>query len=70
MQTKWQSVIEITANLIFGLLLSIFIVQPIVFGVYGIDFGHGDNTIIAIIFTAVSFVRGYFTRRFFNWVHT
>ena len=69
MQTKKWSAIEITAGLLFGLVLSIFIVQPIVFGMFDVDFGVDGNTTIAVIFTAVSFVRSYMVRRFFNWVH-
>jgi len=68
-QTKKWSIIEITFGLIFGLLLSIFVVQPIVFAMYDVDFGVAGNTQIAVIFTAVSFVRSYFVRRFFNWIH-
>ena len=69
MQSKKWSLIEIVSGLIFGLFLSIFIVQPIVFGIYDIDFGFKDNTAIAVIFTAVSLIRSYFVRRVFNWVH-
>jgi len=69
MQSKKGSLIEITGGLIFGLFLSIFIVQPIVFGMFGVDFGLSGNTTIAVIFTAVSFVRSYIVRRFFNWLH-
>lgn len=69
MQTKKWSAIEITTNLIVGLITSIFIFQPIIFGFYGIDFGHTTNTVIAVWFTLISFMRGYLMRRFFNWIH-
>jgi len=69
MQSKKWSLAEISFGLISGLLISIFLVQPIVFGIYGITFGIATNTSIAVIFTAVSFVRSYITRRIFNWIH-
>ena len=69
MQTPKWSAIEITTNLLVGLVTSIFIFQPLIFAFYGIDLGHTQNTIIAIWFTAISFARGYVMRRFFNWVH-
>jgi len=69
MQSKKWSFFEISFGLVSGLLLSIFIVQPIVFGIYGISFGVATNTSIAIIFTLVSFIRSYTTRRLFNRIH-
>lgn len=69
MQTKKWSLIEIISGLIFGLVISIFITQPIVFGWYDVDFGVGGNTMIAVIFTIISLFRSYFVRRFFNWIH-
>ena len=66
MQTKRMSMLETGFNLAAGLLLSIFVIQPIVFAIYDIHLGVGDNTAIAIIFTVVSFVRGYIVRRMFN----
>jgi len=68
-QSKKWSLAEISFGLISGLIISIFIVQPIVFGIYGITFGVVTNTSIAVIFTAVSFVRSYSTRRLFNKIH-
>lgn len=69
MQAKKWSAIEITVGLLIGLLSSIFIFQPIIFGFYGIDFGHTTNTVIAIWFTVISFGRSYLVRRMFNWIH-
>ena len=66
MQSKLHSVTEVTVNLIGGLLFSIFIVQPLVFWYYDIHLDLVTNTSIAIIFTAVSFIRSYIVRRIFN----
>ena len=64
-----MSVVETVTNLTAGLLLSIFVVQPIVFSHYDVVLTHGDNTAIAVIFTIVSLIRGYITRRIFNYLH-
>ena len=61
-----MSALEVTVNLIGGLIFSIFVVQPIVFWIYDIHLNLTTNTSIAIIFTAVSFVRSYIVRRIFN----
>jgi len=66
MQSKRHSVLEVTVNLVGGLLFSIFIVQPIVFAYYDISLDVTTNTSIAVIFTAVSFIRSYIVRRIFN----
>lgn len=69
MQTKKWSFYEVVFNTLTGLLLSIFVVQPIVFAQFDVDFGIGGNTTIAVIFTIVSMARGYASRRFFIWIH-
>ena len=68
-QSKLISFIETLINVLLGLVLSIFIVQPIVFSYWDIHLNVGENTIIAIIFTTISVIRGYITRRIFNWWH-
>ena len=66
MQTKLESVIETILNVLSGLLLSIFVVQPIIFPWFNIHTTVTENTIIAVIFTVVSILRGYLWRRYFN----
>jgi hypothetical protein len=66
MQSRLESLIENNLNVLSGLLLSIFIVQPIVFDHYNIVVQTTENIQIGIIFTIVSIVRGYIWRRFFN----
>jgi len=69
MQSHKWTFIEITAGIVVGLVTSIFIFQPIIFGIYGVDFGVTQNTVIAVWFTVISFFRNYLLRRFFNWLH-
>lgn len=58
--------IESLVNVLSGLLLSILIVQPIVFGIFSIKIPITSNIMIAIIFTIVSVIRGYIWRRYFH----
>jgi len=66
-QSKRMSLIETSTNLALGLLLSILVVQPIVFSYWHIVLAPTENITIAAVFTLVSLVRGYVVRRAFNW---
>ena len=66
MQTKVESLIENVLNVFTGLVLSIFVVQPLVFPIFNIITSVTENIAIAIIFTLVSIIRGYVWRRIFN----
>jgi hypothetical protein len=66
MQTKRESFIEQTLNVTSGLVLSIVLIQPIVFKTYGIELSNSSNIQLALIFTSVSVIRGYVWRRWFN----
>ncbi len=57
---------ESIVNVGSGLLLSILLIQPIVFSWYDIQLQLNQNIGIAIIFTIVSVVRGYIWRRWFH----
>jgi hypothetical protein len=61
-QSKIESVIERTADMVSGMILAwltwVYVVFP------NLDYLH--STAVVGIFTAISFVRGYFWRRFFN----
>ena len=48
------------------MLLGIFVVQPIALGLYDIHISVETSVGLAVIFTVVSFVRGYIVRRIFN----
>jgi len=57
---------ESLANVGSGLLLSIFIAQPIIFWLYDIEIGLFENIIIALYFTIISIFRGYIWRLYFH----
>ena len=62
-QLHWA---ESISNVMSGLIISILIVQPIVFWIYDIKLVLSDNIGIAIIFTLVSILRGYVWRHYFH----
>lgn len=68
MQSKRQSIIEAIANIAVGMLVA-FGAQLVVFPALGIAVRLDQNVVITCAFTAVSLIRGYALRRFFNWLH-
>jgi uncharacterized membrane protein len=64
--TKKIALIESIVNVTSGLLLSVFVVQPIVFNWFDISLPMHQNVYIAVIFTVVSIARGYVWRRWFH----
>ncbi len=64
-QSKKLSVIESIINTFIGLFTS-YIVQLIVFPLYGIHISHTTNIQITLLFFVISFARSYLVRRFFN----
>jgi hypothetical protein len=69
MQSKKHSLFEALFNVVSGILLSVFVIQPWAFKFYNIHLTHTDNLTLALLFTIVSFVRSYIIRRSFNWLH-
>ena len=65
MQTKRQSAIESLTNVLVGWLIGV-ILNMIVLPLFDYDVSLTDGVLISIIFTAVSVVRSYVVRRFFN----
>lgn len=65
MQTKTQSLIESVVNILIGYLVALAS-QLVVFPLFGINIPLTDNLLIGFWFTAVSIVRGYAVRRYFN----
>mgnify|MGYP000275895346 CR=1 FL=1 len=68
MQSKTQSLLEAIANILIGMGVA-FAAQLIVFPALGIAVRLDQNVQITVAFTAVSLVRSYYVRRFFNWLH-
>lgn len=67
-QSKKHSVFESIINTIIGLVSS-YVVQLIVFPLYGIKISHSTNLQITLIFFIISFTRSYLIRRAFNKLH-
>lgn len=70
MQSKRQSMMEAWASTGFGFVVSLMIWAWVVNPLYGLHTSPLDGLGITLIFTAVSIIRGYYTRRWFNWLHS
>jgi hypothetical protein len=65
MQTRKQSLIESIVNVAIGLFIATT-TQVMLFPMFGIEISLFDNIKLAFAFTAVSIIRSYLVRRFFN----
>jgi len=65
MQTKTQSLIESITNIAIGYSVAI-VSQLSVFPLFNINVTIQDNLMIGLYFTAISLVRSYVVRRYFN----
>ena len=68
MQSRRQSMIETAASVAIGYLVALAS-QLAIFPLFGIHATLSDNLLIGAWFTVISIVRGYYVRRFFNWMH-
>lgn len=68
MQTRRQSMIETAASVAIGYVVAL-LSQLVIFPLFGIHATLSDNLLIGAWFTVISIVRGYYVRRFFNWMH-
>lgn len=68
MQSRRQSMIETAASVAIGYLVALAS-QLVIFPLFGIHATLSDNLMIGAWFTVISIIRGYFVRRFFNWLH-
>ena len=64
-QKKRHSLIESIVSTVIGFAINVT-AQHLVFPLFGIYIGWHENLTIAVIFTFISIVRGYFIRRVFN----
>ncbi|HEY0623167.1 DUF7220 family protein [Sphingomonas sp.] len=65
-QSRLDSFMEALTNTLIGLIVSTianFFVIPLVLGVH---MTHGQNIVLALIFTVISIARSYILRRAFN----
>lgn len=64
-QSKLESLAEVTLNVTIGWVIAL-LTQLIVFPLFGINVTVGEQLSISVIFTAVSIIRSYVIRRWFN----
>ncbi len=64
-QSKVGSFIEATINILIGYGISV-VSQIVIFPYYGVNLSLTSNLWISAWFTAISLVRSYFVRRWFN----
>jgi hypothetical protein len=64
-QSRTMSLVEWTANVVVGFLLAL-LTQIALFPLFGLVVSAADNILIGSIFTAVSLVRSFTLRRFFE----
>lgn len=67
MQSKKMSLIETLSSVAIGYIISL-VAQMIIFPIFEINVSLTDNLLIGLFFTVVSIIRGYYVRRFFNWI--
>ncbi len=65
MQSKKQSLIETLTSVFVGWFIGV-ILNMLVLPLFDYDVSLTDGVLISIIFTAVSVIRSYTIRRFFN----
>ena len=68
MQSRRQSMAETVASVAIGYVVAL-LSQLAIFPVFGLQVTLTDNLLIGAWFTVISIVRGYYVRRFFNWLH-
>lgn len=64
-QSKFHSVIESIINILIGFGFG-FMGQILIYPLYGMEVSIATNIQISIWFTAISFLRSYLIRRWFN----
>lgn len=67
-QSRRQSLIESATQTTIGYLSSI-VLQILIYSHFNVSLDLRQQSLIALSFTAVGFVRGYYLRRFFNWLY-
>lgn len=69
MQTRKQTLVEVVCSTFFAFLLSAALQEFIVAPLWHLHTSAAGNISITLFYTAVSLVRSYQQRRFFNWLH-
>lgn len=66
-QSRAMSMLEATSNVALGYVLAV-VTQLLAFPVFGLAVSLPQSAMLGAIFSAVSLVRAYGLRRFFNWL--
>lgn len=66
-QSKSASAVESTVNIVVGFFVAV-VANVVVLPCFGVHVALQASIGIAVVFTAISFVRAYVLRRFFNWI--
>jgi hypothetical protein len=67
MQSRLMSAVEASFNVLIGYLVSV-LANILILPLFGYDVTVADSFAIGLAFTAVSLVRSYALRRWFNWL--
>ena len=65
MQTKKESLIESLTSTTIGIIIGI-VLNLTILPIFGYPVSLSDSLWISVVFTAVSIIRGYVVRRWFN----
>lgn len=67
-QTRKQSAVESVTNIVAGLIITMA-ANFAIFPLFGWGISLGENILLGVFYTVVSFIRSYSLRRFYNWWH-
>lgn len=68
MQSKKMSLFETVSNTLVGFWLAV-LTNMLLFPLFGLPAPFAQSCWIAMVFTILSIFRGYYMRRFFNWMY-
>lgn len=66
MQSRMDSIVEASINILIGFIISWLFFWAVISPIYGFRSGVGESFTITVLYTILSFVRQYFIRRWFN----
>lgn len=64
-QSKFGSIVESISNTAVGLLTTL-VLSPFIYDLVGMQYTYTQLGMATVLFTAISIIRGYIIRRFFN----
>ena len=67
-QSRKHSALESAINILVGIGVAL-LTQLLIFPLFDIHISTASHIGITLIFTAVSFIRSYYLRRLFNYLH-